>query len=106
MPSFSRTAITVEFQMRPRCRVCGNLRPRRRTADVVIEVSTVALWGHAWRATGEIGPILIRKLEKVRQTVRVEFLWGVARKRSRADYEALSKVAQLFSASLEDAPRW
>ena len=57
------------------------------------------------RATGEIGLILIRKLEKVRQTMRVEFLCGArAVARARADYEALSRVAQLFSAGLDEAP--
>jgi len=57
------------------------------------------------RSTGEIGPVLIRKLEKVRQSVRVEFLCGGrAVERARADYEALGKVAHLFSASLDDAP--
>jgi alanyl-tRNA synthetase len=57
------------------------------------------------RATGEIGPVLIRKLDKVRQTVRVEFLCGGrAVRRARADYEALSKIAQLFSAALDEAP--
>jgi alanyl-tRNA synthetase len=57
------------------------------------------------RATGEVGAILIRKLEKVRQTLRVEFLCGArAVSRARADYEALSRVAQLFSAGLDETP--
>src|SRR5579871_3044537 len=57
------------------------------------------------RATGEIGAILIRKLEKVRQTTRVEFLCGGrAVRRARADYDALSRVAQLFSAPLDEIP--
>jgi alanyl-tRNA synthetase len=57
------------------------------------------------RATGEIGGILIRKLEKVRQSVRVEFVCGRrAIARARADYEALNRIAQLFSASLDEAP--
>jgi len=57
------------------------------------------------RATGEIGTILIRKLEKVRQTTRVEFLCGSrAVRRARADYNALTQVAQSFSAPLDEAP--
>ena len=56
-------------------------------------------------ATGEIGVILLRKAEKVRQSVRVEFLCGGrAVRRARADYEALNRVAQLFSASLDEVP--
>ncbi|HUB83926.1 MAG TPA: alanyl-tRNA editing protein [Bryobacteraceae bacterium] len=57
------------------------------------------------RGTGEIGAILLRKLEKVRQSVRVEFLCGGrAVRRARADFEALSRVAQLFSSALDDVP--
>jgi alanyl-tRNA synthetase len=57
------------------------------------------------RATGEIGVVLLRRVEKVRQTVRVEFLCGGrAVRRARADYEALNRVAQLFSSSLDDVP--
>jgi len=55
--------------------------------------------------TGEIGPILLRKLEKIRNTVRVEFLCGGrAVARARADFEALSRVAQMVSVSLDEAP--
>ena len=57
------------------------------------------------RATGEIGPILLRKIDKVRQTTRVEFLCGGrATARARADYDALLKSAQLFSAPLDEVP--
>jgi alanyl-tRNA synthetase len=55
------------------------------------------------RATGEIGLILLRKIEKVRQATRVEFLCGArAVARARADFDTLSQVAQLFSAPLDD----
>jgi alanyl-tRNA synthetase len=57
------------------------------------------------RSTAEIGAILLRKLERVRQTVRVEFLCGDrAVRRARADFEALSKAAQIFSAPLDEVP--
>ncbi len=57
------------------------------------------------RRTGEIGPILIRKLDKVRNTMRVEFLCGGrAVRRARADFDALARVAQMFSGALEDVP--
>ena len=55
------------------------------------------------RTTGEIGPILLRKTEKIRQSVRVEFVCGGrAVRRARADFEALSRIAQLFSAPLDE----
>ena len=57
------------------------------------------------RATGEIGAVLLRKLEKIRQSTRVEFLCGArAVRRARADYDALSKAAQQFSAALDEVP--
>ncbi len=58
------------------------------------------------RSTGEIGAIAIRKLDRIRNSVRVEFLCGLrAVRRFRADYDALSGVAEVFSSPLEDAPR-
>jgi alanyl-tRNA synthetase len=57
------------------------------------------------RATGEIGPILIRKIDKVRSSVRIEFLCGLrATRRARADFDLLSQISRSFSAPLEDTP--
>lgn len=57
------------------------------------------------RATGEIGPILLRKLEKVRGSLRVEFLCGGrAVRRARSDFEVLSQIARVFSAPIDDTP--
>ena len=57
------------------------------------------------RSTGEIGVVLLRKLEKVRQSVRVEFLCGSRGvRRARADYESLSRTAQVFSAPPGEVP--
>ncbi len=57
------------------------------------------------KATGEIGAILLGKLEKVRSTVRVEFWCGArAIRRARADYDAVSRIAQLFSAAPGETP--
>jgi alanyl-tRNA synthetase len=57
------------------------------------------------RRTGEIGPILMRKLEKVRNTTRIEFLCGQrAVRRARADYDSLSRTAQALCAQLDETP--
>jgi len=57
------------------------------------------------RTTGEIGAVLLRKTEKIRQATRVEFLCGArAVRRAHADYDALSKAGQLFSVSLDEVP--
>jgi alanyl-tRNA synthetase len=57
------------------------------------------------RSTGEIGPVLIRKLDRAHGNLRIEFLCGLrAVRRARADYDALARVARTFSCSLDDAP--
>ncbi|MEO6446998.1 MAG: DHHA1 domain-containing protein [Gemmatimonadaceae bacterium] len=55
------------------------------------------------RATGEIGPILLRRQEKVRKATRVEFLCGMrAVRRARTDYEVLTRLAQGLSCSIDE----
>jgi alanyl-tRNA synthetase len=57
------------------------------------------------RATGEIGVILIRKLDRIRGNVRIDFLCGMrAAERARADFEALSAIARSFSSPLDETP--
>ena len=57
------------------------------------------------RATGEIGAILVRKVERVRKSARLEFVCGLrAVRRARADFESLTRIAGALSASLDDAP--
>jgi len=66
----------------------------------------IACGGTHVRLTGEIGPILIRRLEKIRNCVRVEFLCGGrAVRRARADYDALARIAQAFSTSVDETPQ-
>jgi alanyl-tRNA synthetase len=56
-------------------------------------------------ASGQIGSIVLRKTEKVRQGSRVEFVCGQrAVRMARRDYGALSEAAGLFSAQLWDVP--
>lgn len=57
------------------------------------------------RATGEVGPILIRKVERVKQLVRMEFLCGGrAVRRSRADADLLAALSASASAAPDDLP--
>ncbi|HXM09700.1 MAG TPA: DHHA1 domain-containing protein [Terriglobales bacterium] len=56
-------------------------------------------------SSGQIGSILLRKSEKVRQGIRVEFVCGDrAIRTARRDHRALSEAAALFSAKLWDVP--
>jgi alanyl-tRNA synthetase len=55
--------------------------------------------------TGQIGPIFLRKIEKVKQGIRVEFVCGQRAIRVlHRDYVALSEAAEAFSAQLWDVP--
>jgi alanyl-tRNA synthetase len=56
--------------------------------------------------TGQIGCILLRKTEKVRQGWRVEFVAGQrAVRTARRDFTALTETASLFSAHIYDVPQ-
>ena len=104
---FENRPVAVDFQHRAEAQGLRKPTDREGTLRIVsIEgLDRSACGGTHVRATGEVGPILLRKIEKVRQTVRVEFLCGGrAVRRARADYEALSKTAQLFSAQFEELP--
>ena len=56
------------------------------------------------RTTAEIGPLLIRKLEKIRGNVRLEFVCGLrAIRRAREDFRTLSEISRLVSVPFEEA---
>jgi alanyl-tRNA synthetase len=57
------------------------------------------------RATGEIGPVFLRKLDKAHGNARIEFVCGGrAVRRARADFDALSRTAKVVSAALDETP--
>lgn len=56
------------------------------------------------RSTAEVGVVLLRSVEKVRKTMRIEFICGLrAVQRARRDFEALEQIAASLSASPNDA---
>jgi alanyl-tRNA synthetase len=56
--------------------------------------------------TGQIASVLLRKVEKVRQGWRVEFVAGQrAVATARRDFTTLTEVAELFSAHIYDVPQ-
>ena len=104
---FENRPVTVHFE--DAATVQGLRKPSERAGTLrIIQIADLdrsACGGTHVRATGEIGSILLRKLEKIRQSVRVEFVCGRrAIARARADFEALTRVSQLFSASLDETP--
>ena len=78
----------------------GNLR----LIDIT-DFDLTACGGTHVRATGQIGSILLRKIEKVKQGVRVEFICGLrAVNTARRDYTTLTEAAALYSSHIYDVP--
>jgi alanyl-tRNA synthetase len=83
--------------------------PPKQTGDLrLIDISDfdlTACGGTHVRATGQIGSILLRKIEKVKQGVRVEFVCGLrAVSTARHDYTTLTEAAALYSSHIYDVP--
>jgi alanyl-tRNA synthetase len=58
------------------------------------------------RSTGQIGAILLRKTEKVKQGIRVEFVCGLrAVSTARRDFQTLTDAAAVFSTRLWELPQ-
>jgi alanyl-tRNA synthetase len=104
---FANRHVSIDFQHA--AEAAGLRKPSAREGSLrIVSIEGMdrsACGGTHVRSTAEIGVILLRKLEKIRQATRVEFLCGGrAIGRARADYEALSKAAQIFSAGLDEVP--
>ena len=83
--------------------------PPKQTGDLrlinIAEFDLCACGGTHVRATGQIGSILLRKIEKVKQGVRVEFVCGLrAVNTARRDYTTLTEAAGLYSSHIYDLP--
>lgn len=56
--------------------------------------------------TAQIGPVLLRRQERVKQGLRIEFICGDrALRRARRDLELLTDVARTFSGSLDEVAK-
>jgi alanyl-tRNA synthetase len=79
-------------------------REQLRLVDIR-DFDVTACGGTHVRSTGQIGSILVRKTEKVRQGVRVEFVCGSrALAAARRDHAALNDAAGAFSAHIWELP--
>jgi alanyl-tRNA synthetase len=104
---FENRPVAVHFEHAAKAQ--GLRKPSEREGllrIVAIEgLDRSACGGTHVRSTGEIGPVMLRRTEKIRQATRVEFrCGGRAVRRARADYEALAQTAQMFSTPLDDVP--
>jgi alanyl-tRNA synthetase len=91
----------------------GNVSGLRKTSarEGTLRIVTIsaldrsACGGTHVHATGEIGPILIGKSERVKKNLRLEFLCGSrAVRRARADLDLITRLAGHFSASADELP--
>ena len=99
--------VTVAFE--DAGRAAGLRKPPERDGEIrVVTIDGLdrsACGGTHVRSTGEIGPVMIRRVEKYKRLSRVEFLCGWrALDRSRADLDALTRMAASMSAATDELP--
>jgi len=100
-------AVAVTFE--DAATVQGLRKPSERGGTLrVVSIDGIdrsACGGTHVTSTAGIGPISIRKLDKIRGSVRIEFLCGYrALRRVRMDFEKLSETARVLSAPLDEVP--
>ncbi len=107
---FENRPVGIRYVSRAEAEKLGlrKLPPAERDQLRLIEIADFdlsACGGTHVSATGQIGSIVLRKTEKVRQGTRVEFVCGLRAVRiARQDYTTLTEAAALFSSQLADVP--
>ena len=104
---FENRPISVSYE--DAAGAAGLRKPSERAGPLRIvtirDLDRSACGGTHVGATGEIGPIFLRKTEKIRGSIRAEFLCGGrAVRRARADADALEACARVFSCAPDEAP--
>jgi alanyl-tRNA synthetase len=98
---YENRPVTVRFVDAAASEALGLRRPPRRTGPLrIVEIADCdrsACGGTHVRSTGEIGPVLIRRWERTRGRVRVEFLAGW---RAVRDYQRKHALVSEWSARL------
>ena len=103
--------VEIHFATSDEARAMGvrKIPPAEREKLRLIDVRDFdlnACGGTHVRSTGQIGSILLRKTEKVRQGVRVEFVCGLrAVRTARRDFETLTKAASVLSTHIWEVPQ-
>ena len=104
---YENRPVTVQFQEAAEAGGLRKASERQGTLRIISidGMDRSACGGTHVRSTGEIGVILLRKTEKIRQATRVEFLCGErAVRRAHADFQALSAAAQSFCSPMDEVP--
>ena len=91
---------TGDLGLRKESQRSGTLR-----VVAIQEIDRSACGGTHVRATAEIGPVLIRRTEKIRGNTRLEFVCGLrALRQARADFRTLQELSRLLSAPASETP--
>ncbi len=100
-------AITVDYRDpsdQADLRVASSRQGMLRVVSVE-NLDVIACGGTHVHRTGEIGGLLIGRLDKMRGNVRIEFVCGSrAVHRARADYDALGRIARTLDTAMAEAP--
>ncbi len=103
--------VAISFVSLDQARLLGLRKlPPKQTGELrlidIHDFDLTACGGTHVRATGQVGAILLRKIEKVKQGVRVEFVCGLrAVSTARKDYSTLTEAAALYSSHIHDVPQ-
>src|SRR5512146_1007857 len=103
-------AVAVHFVSPEKARELGvrKIPPAERDELRLVEIKNFdlcACGGTHVRSTGQVGSILCRRVEKVKQGFRVEFVCGErAVRTARKDYETLVESGSLFSTHVWEVP--
>jgi alanyl-tRNA synthetase len=103
--------VEIRYATQEAAQDLGLRKPPRADKDAlrlvdIREFDLSACGGTHVTHTGQIGCILLRKTERVRQGWRVEFVCGQrAVSTARRDYQALTEAAGLFSGHIWDVPQ-
>jgi alanyl-tRNA synthetase len=104
---FENRAVTVTFE--DAASATGLRKEVDRSGELrIVEIAGIdrsACGGTHVHGTGEIGPIVVRRIDKYKQSTRVEFICGWrALARARADFDALSTMAASLTAAIDEVP--
>ncbi len=107
---FENRPVSVAYKPKEEIAALGLRKETKRDGEIrlisIEGLDLCACGGTHVRATGEIGAILLRKVEKVKQGIRVEFVCGHrAVRAARRDFTALAQASTLYSAKPHDLPQ-
>jgi alanyl-tRNA synthetase len=95
---FQNRPVAISFEENPADLRKASAREGTLRVVTIQDLDRSACGGTHVRSTGEIGAILIRKLDKMRGNVRLEFVCGGrAARRASADYRLLSPMSKSLS---------